>query len=72
MLYERKYEGNTEKQKNPHLKYTLSWAAWIIARLGGWKGYRTQSTPGPITFHRGFLEFDRIFLAWSSLKHEDV
>jgi hypothetical protein len=69
---EKKYEGNTEKQKNPHRRHTLSWAAWIIARLGGWKGYRTQSTPGPITFHRGLLEFDRIFLAWSFLKHEDV
>jgi hypothetical protein len=69
---ESKYEGNTEKQKNPHVKYTLSWAAWIIARLGGWKGYRSQSTPGPITFHRGLLEFDRFFLAWQFLKHEDV
>lgn len=69
---ERKYEGKTEKQKNPHIKYTMSWAAWIIARLGGWKGYRTQSIPGPITFHRGLLEFDRIFLAWIFLKYEDV
>lgn len=69
---ERKYEGKTEKQKNPHVKHTLSWAAWIIARLGGWKGYRTQSTPGPITFHRGVLEFDRIFHAWLIFKYEDV
>jgi len=65
---EKKYEGKTEAQKNPYQKHTLSWSAWIIARLGGWKGYRSQSTPGPITFYRGLVEFDRIFMAWTFLK----
>jgi hypothetical protein len=31
-------EGKTEKQKNPHRAGSLAQAAWIIARLGGWKG----------------------------------
>ena len=29
-------EGKTERQKNPHPKGTLAFAAWVIARLGGW------------------------------------
>ena len=29
-------EGKTGKQKNPHTRHGLAWAAWIIARLGGW------------------------------------
>ncbi len=29
-------EGKTGKQKNPHTRRGRAWAAWIIARLGGW------------------------------------
>ena len=29
-------EGKTAKQKNPHTRRGRAWAAWIIARLGGW------------------------------------
>jgi hypothetical protein len=32
-------EGATAKQKNPHTKGTLAFAAWVIARLGGWTAY---------------------------------
>jgi hypothetical protein len=32
-------EGATDKQKNPHPKCTLAFAAWVIARLGGWTVY---------------------------------
>jgi hypothetical protein len=28
-------EGKTERQKNPHPARSLSWVAWIAARLGG-------------------------------------
>ena len=55
-----KLEGKTIKQKNPHSVHNLSWAAWIIARLGGWKGYRSESPPGPITMLRGLKRFQSI------------
>ena len=43
----------TEKQKNKNKPGTMKWAAWIVARLGGWKGYESQHPPGPITFFKG-------------------
>lgn len=66
-----RYEGKTEKQKNPFPGNTLSWAAWIIARMGGWKGYRSQSTPGPITMFRGLVKFENMYEAWK-LMQKDV
>ena len=42
----------------------LSWATWIIARLGGWKGNVKQRPPGPITLKRGLDRFDLIFEGW--------
>lgn len=50
-------EGPTLKQRNPHAPGSLSWAAWIIARLGGWKGYARERPPGPITFLHGLHRF---------------
>lgn len=50
-------EGNTQKQKNPHHKDTLAFAAWVIARLGGWSGYEKQRPPGPITVRDGIIRF---------------
>lgn len=54
-------EGNTGKLKNPHPVKSLPWASWIIARLGGWKGYRSQRPPGVITYNRGLERFKAIF-----------
>ena len=56
----RKFEGKTEKQKNPHPKQSLAWAAWCIARAGGWNGYPSERPPGPITFTRGLRRFHAI------------
>ena len=57
-------EGKTEKQKNPHPAPSLAWAAWIIARLGGWKGYAKERKPGPITMSRGLKAFTNLCLGW--------
>ena len=57
-------EGRTEKQRNPHRKRSLAWAAWIIARLGGWKGLASQGKPGPITFHDGLERFRDMYSGW--------
>jgi hypothetical protein len=50
-------QGRTELQKNHHRPNTLAWAAWIIAKLGGWTGYASHKPPGPITFHMGLARF---------------
>jgi hypothetical protein len=56
------FEGRTARQKNPHPPETLAWAAWVIARLGGWKGYsKSEGPPGNLTIRRGLAEFDRIW-----------
>ncbi len=57
-------EGNTAKQRNPHRSGSLAWAAWLIARLGGWKGYRSERPPGVITLYRGLKHFEALFLGW--------
>jgi Transposase DDE domain len=51
-------EGATELQKNPHPKGSLAFAAWVIARLGGWTGY--YGKPGPKVMRRGLDDFRRI------------
>jgi hypothetical protein len=56
--------GRTRKQQNPHPRFSLAWAAWLIARLGGWSGYQSQRPPGIVTFYRGLQTFEGIFLGW--------
>ncbi|MCW3106723.1 MAG: Transposase for transposon Tn5, partial [Segetibacter sp.] len=46
-------QGETEKTKNKNNPKRLSWASWIIARLGGWKNYNSKRPPGPIILKRG-------------------
>ena len=60
------YEGRTKLQSNPHPAESLAWAAWIIARLGGWDGYR-RTKPGPITMRRGVEYALGVANAWSML-----
>lgn len=61
-------EGKTEKQKNPHSPKSLSWGSWIIARLGGWKGYASERPPGPITMKNGLKQFQLIYQGWELRK----
>jgi hypothetical protein len=60
----KQYAPRTEKQRNPHPKETLAWAAWIIARLGGWDGYSSSKPPGPVTFKHGLDYFQGIAMGW--------
>lgn len=51
-------EGKTERQRNPHPKGSLAFAAWVIARLGGWTGY--YGKPGPKVMRIGLADFRAI------------
>jgi hypothetical protein len=57
-------EGKTQKQKNPHAPASLAWAGWIVARLGGWKGYASERKPGPITMVHGLQVFEAMARGW--------
>jgi len=58
-------QGATALQKNPHRANTMKWAAWIIAKLGGWDGYPSSKPPGPITFKHGLDQFHAIVAGWT-------
>ena len=62
-------EGDTARQKNPHPKGSLAFAAWVIARLGGWTGY--YGKPGPKVMRRGLDDFRRIKYG-TTLRLQDV
>lgn len=54
-------EGKTQKLKNPYAPSALKRCIWVIARLGGWKGYQSERRPGITTFWLGLKRFDAIF-----------
>lgn len=68
-----RYEGKTQLQKNPHPQGTLARMSWIIARMGGWKGYQSTGKPGPITMKRGLDKFNIMYQGLVVVKyHKDV
>lgn len=62
------YEGSTVQQKNPFPVNSLAWGAWIIGRMGGWKGYKNAAPAGPITMKRGLNIFNQLFTGWQLQK----
>ena len=58
-------EARSKRLTNPHPPDTLAWAAWIIARLGGWDGYQSSRPPGPITFKNGLEYFHAVAAGWT-------
>ncbi len=60
------YECEAYLQNFP--KGKLSWAAWIIGRLGGWNGYASQCPAGPITMSNGLRRFQKMYAGWEIAK----
>lgn len=60
-VYQTKYKRETQLQSNPHQEGTLARMSWIIARIGGWKGYQSTGKPGPITLKRGLDKFNLMY-----------
>jgi hypothetical protein len=58
----KKYEGNTIKQKNPHPRASLQWVSWVLARMGGWKPHEKKA--GVVTIFRGLQYFYQVFEGW--------
>ncbi|MEE9210953.1 MAG: IS4 family transposase [Kiloniellales bacterium] len=65
----RTLEGRTDKQKNPHQQGSLAWLSWIVARLGGWSGYRRYGPPGPKTIAYGWDQFKTMSQGWNLRKN---
>jgi len=58
------YLKKTSSTENPFNPAKLSWASWIIARLGGWKGNPRQRAAGPIIIKKGLDQFESMFAGW--------
>jgi hypothetical protein len=56
-------EGKTERQKNPHPRGSLAYAAWVCARLGGWTGY--YGKPGPVVILQGYMRLQAMLHGWT-------
>lgn len=64
----KRLEGKTEKQKNPYPANSLRYATWVIARMGGWKGYTSERKPGITTLWIGLKKFHDTYTGYKSAK----
>lgn len=62
-------EGKTQKQKNPYTSKDLKRYVWVIARMGGWKGYESNRHPGITTLWIGLKYFKAAFEGWMLMKN---
>ncbi|HCN82678.1 MAG TPA: IS4 family transposase [Sphingobacteriaceae bacterium] len=67
-IMNKKAEGKTMALRNPYKATELRWATWVIARNGGWKGYKTQRPPGMTTIWKGIQRFYDVYEGWNLLK----
>ena len=66
---QKKLQGRTTKQQNSHPSDSLAWAGWTIARLGGWTGYDSDKSRGPITMRDGLDRFYAIVDGYNLAKN---
>lgn len=64
-IINKKMQGNTAKQSNPNSINNLKGAVWVIARIGGWKGYSYQRKPGATTLINGLQNFYNYYKGYS-------
>jgi hypothetical protein len=65
---DNKIQGRTKKQSNPYSVNELKGAVWVIARMGGWKGYASQRRPGATTLVNGLQKFYNYYDGFSLQK----
>lgn len=61
----KKMQGSTVKLSNTCSVNKLKGAVWVIARLGGWKGYVSQRKPGATTLIKGLEKFYNYYEGFS-------
>ena len=67
-LMNKKLQGRTEKLKNHNDPKRTKWSAWVIGRIGGWKGYDSQGPPGVIVLLRGLDRLNYIIEGTNLIK----
>lgn len=68
VLLNKQLAGKTEKLQNPYRQDSLAFATWVIARLAGWSGYKSQRPPGPIDLLIGLQRFNERFQGYLMAK----
>jgi hypothetical protein len=64
-IINKKMQGKTASQLNPYSINNLKGAVWVIARIGGWKGYSSQRRPGATTLLNGLQKFYNYYEGYS-------